>query len=1157
MLSQRDSALRWARGLALVCVVMAGLVSIIGSGGGGGSSGATPAQPADRAIGAEGGTIADASGHTLVVIPAGAHVGQFTVAVSMTSGQLTVDRRAIGNSTIDPRYPITLTLPPGSEGSDYTPLTTCPAAEPSSPFMANCWTNVIPVGYFGDTGGALTPAHRLSKNELKTASTHAILRAAYGAQLTAGAPQTGASVANRVPVLFIHGYIRGGEFNGGGNNTWDALPDLVAKEILPDSQTALDPAGKGFLPFEFRWQTDASYITVAGDLAKAISAIHTATGQRVHIVAHSFGGVLARVLVQDVSDATKGSLRWNVDSQVRSLTTVGTPHSGILRSADSVEAELLPKGWNPPLLDDLDFCLQISCYQAGLLNPYSGSSTGLADFAEYDLMGGAQSFPQAGYIAARLKAGLNRTPEQLGTAIPVLSLVGASSGTVTINGADVPAFFDGDGLISYRGQRFRHLDSDIREDLSLMFQTTTNFGFIVTERILGLQPGVNAFPYDPLSVVTRTAFAARLTDGFWHTSALYYLRYPQKYVADQLLDPTFSAEVATKRPFPEGCAPCEPDTWVNIREFLLSMHGGPASSNFPTTTGNQLVKVDAVTLSPDPAVAGLSLTITLHGVGMPGDLIVALPGCDNVSKLAGGTSTIQQFTCTPAQGPGVLSGTVTSSTGTLLASFTVTVGGLAGNQPPVAQLSVATSGAVAGQLLTFDPAGSIDSDGTIVRWDWTFGDGQTAVSVGATNWPVTHAFAAAGTYSATLKVTDDKGAVGAVSRSVTVAAKPAVGATQMAMTATPDPVRPGELVQYAVTVTNRGVNVAGYTVDAQVPNYSTVPAGGIGQGGFCVGVANPSPCPSGGTVRWTNFSISGGQSATLPFAAMVNTASPPANGTIIRSTATALNGSYSGATAGVDVVVSTADLSLGMVNGPSPVFPGGALSYTLHFGNPGGVSTSAAVLTASLPPGTSFATASDGGTVVGGVVQWNVGALASGAVGQRQFVVLVDAAMSNGSVITATADLRDASTGRSLARANAAAAVLTSSATQMAMTATPDPVRPGELVQYAVTVTNRGVNVAGYTVDAQVPNYSTVPAGGIGQGGFCVGVANPSPCPSGGTVRWTNFSISGGQSATLPFAAMVNTASPPANGTIIRSTATALNGSYSGATAGVDVVVAP
>ena len=255
----------------------------------------------------------------------------------------------------------------------------------------------------------------------------------------------------------------------------------------------------------------------------------------------------------------------------------------------------------------------------------------------------------------------------------------------------------------------------------------------------------------------------------------------------------------------------------------------------------------------------------------------------------------------------------------------------------------------------------------------------------------------------------------------------------------------------------------------------------------------------------------------------------------------------------MDVVVSTADLSLGMVNAPSVVAPGGAVSYTLRFGNPSGASSVGAVLAVPVPAGTSFVSASDGATLNGSEVQWNVGALAASATGQRQFVVTVNAQAANGSVVAAAADLREAATGRSLARANAATMVLANSNTQVTMTAAPDPVRPGEFVQYAVTATNRSANASTYTLTAQVPSHTTVPAGSIAQTGSC-GLINAA-CPAGGTIRWIQV-IGGGQSFSVAFAALVNTTNPPPNGTLIRSTATA-EGANSGATAAVDVAIAP
>ncbi|HUP20382.1 MAG TPA: S8 family serine peptidase [Gemmatimonadota bacterium] len=65
---------------------------------------------------------------------------------------------------------------------------------------------------------------------------------------------------------------------------------------------------------------------------------------------------------------------------------------------------------------------------------------------------------------------------------------------------------------------------------------------------------------------------------------------------------------------------------------------------------------------------------------------------------------------------------------------------------------------------------SSDSDGTVVGWSWSFGDGGTST----VRHPV-HAYAAEGDYAVTLTVTDDAGATDAVTRTVSVSAPPVGG----------------------------------------------------------------------------------------------------------------------------------------------------------------------------------------------------------------------------------------------------------------------------------------------------------------------------------------------------------------------------------------------
>ena len=81
-----------------------------------------------------------------------------------------------------------------------------------------------------------------------------------------------------------------------------------------------------------------------------------------------------------------------------------------------------------------------------------------------------------------------------------------------------------------------------------------------------------------------------------------------------------------------------------------------------------------------------------------------------------------------------------------------------GNAAPVASFTATTDLLTA----TFTDT-STDSDGSVVSWAWDFGDGNSSSFQNTS-----HTYATAGTYTVSLTVTDDMGATGSTSSSVTV-----------------------------------------------------------------------------------------------------------------------------------------------------------------------------------------------------------------------------------------------------------------------------------------------------------------------------------------------------------------------------------------------------
>ena len=137
-------------------------------------------------------------------------------------------------------------------------------------------------------------------------------------------------------------------------------------------------------------------------------------------------------------------------------------------------------------------------------------------------------------------------------------------------------------------------------------------------------------------------------------------------------------------------------------------------------------------------------------------------------------------------------------------TVTVTEAGAA-NQPPTAVIASPTASGTyhEGTEVSFLSTGSTDPDGTIVSYNWTFGDGNTSTLANTT-----HIYATADTYTVTLTVTDDDGATN--STTVTVTVSPAI--VQINSWTLPSTGTRGTSISATVTIENTGTETTWFVV---------------------------------------------------------------------------------------------------------------------------------------------------------------------------------------------------------------------------------------------------------------------------------------------------------------------------------------------------------
>ncbi|MFT3818244.1 MAG: PKD domain-containing protein [Rubrivivax sp.] len=294
-----------------------------------------------------------------------------------------------------------------------------------------------------------------------------------------------------------------------------------------------------------------------------------------------------------------------------------------------------------------------------------------------------------------------------------------------------------------------------------------------------------------------------------------------------------------------------------------------------------VITVNPVVSAPTIRVANIAMSLSaaggrntgLAGVKVVNDQGVGVPGAaitGTWSGVASGTSTLTSnsignatFASAPTAAVGtfiftvdkvVINGYSYNPVLNVETSDSITPAS-ASNQAPVAVISAAPTSGTAPVTVVFSGTGSSDPDGSIASYEWTFGDGSTGSGVSTS-----HVYAAAGSYNAQLKVTDNQGLSASASVPITVSApptSPAIRVSSIAMSLSTAGGRASGVAGVKV-VNSQGVGVPGAAITGTwsgvASGTSTLTSNSIGNATF---VSSPTSTHGTLTFTITNVVING------------------------------------------------------------------------------------------------------------------------------------------------------------------------------------------------------------------------------------------------------------------------------------------------------------
>jgi PKD repeat protein len=218
---------------------------------------------------------------------------------------------------------------------------------------------------------------------------------------------------------------------------------------------------------------------------------------------------------------------------------------------------------------------------------------------------------------------------------------------------------------------------------------------------------------------------------------------------------------------------------------------GETATTTRTVTVHGTLPTASFTATPNPVSTGDQVTFNATGSSDPEGPIAKyewdLDGNGTYETDTGSNPTVSKSY--PSKGNVAVGLRVTDSDG---ATATTTVGITVQNRAPSASFTATPNPVSTLAPVSFDASTSSDPDGSVVKYEWDLdGNGSYETSTGSTP-TVTNSFKTAGEHEVGLRVTDDDGATGTFTRTVTVQNQ----APTASFTATPNPVPTGTAVSF-------------------------------------------------------------------------------------------------------------------------------------------------------------------------------------------------------------------------------------------------------------------------------------------------------------------------------------------------------------------------